>query len=70
MPIRSLFLSALFGFTLTSTVFAQSGVPSADRIIRFSGTLPGAASTLAQPLRFAVYDQETGGSLSQEVWSK
>jgi len=66
MLIRSLFLSAMFVLALTPAALAQTGVPSADRIIRFTGTLPGAASLQAQPLRFAVYDAEAGGSLLWE----
>lgn len=63
MPKRSVFLSTLFGLAFATAALAQSGVPSADRIIRFNGSVAGAG---AQTLRFAVYDEETGGNLLWE----
>ena len=65
MPKRSVFLSMLFGLAFATAALAQSGVPSADRIIRFNGSVTG-ASAGAQTLRFAVYDEETGGNLLWE----
>lgn len=65
MPKRSVFLSMLFGLAFATAALAQSGVPSADRIIRFNGSVAG-ASAGAQTLRFAVYDEETGGNLLWE----
>jgi hypothetical protein len=65
MPKRSVFLSTLFGLAFATAALAQNGVPSADRIIRFNGSVAG-ASAGAQTLRFAVYDEETGGNLLWE----
>jgi trimeric autotransporter adhesin len=62
---RSVFLSTVFGLALATAALAQTGVPSADRIIRFAGSVAG-ASAGAQTLRFAVYDEETGGNLLWE----
>jgi hypothetical protein len=50
---------------MATSALAQTGVPSADRIIRFNGSVPG-ASAGAETLRFAVYDEETGGNLLWE----
>lgn len=62
---HSFVVSALCALILATSAAAQTGVPSADRIIRFNGSVAG-ASAGAQTLRFAVYDEETGGTLLWE----
>ena len=51
------FASALVALLLAAPAFAQN-TPPAERVIRMSGAVPGAAGQQAT-VRFAIYDAET-----------
>ena len=55
------FASALVALLLAAPAFAQN-TPPAERVIRMSGAVPGAAGQQAT-VRFAIYDAEAGGNL-------
>jgi len=62
MPRRPRTLAAaLIALVLATPAFAQPA-PPADRVIRMSGAVPGAAGPQST-VRFAIYDAEAGGTL-------
>ena len=58
--------AALLALLVAAPALAQNA-PSAERVIRMNGALPPAAvAGAAEPVRFAIYDAETGGTLLWE----
>jgi len=58
--------AALLALLVAAPALAQIA-PSAERVIRMNGALPPAAvAGTAEPVRFAIYDAETGGTLLWE----